>query len=88
MDRHRFTLAEGGFEGKQFGLNAEETLKFANWDLSAVAVLEVQLPKSILDSIGDFTSVDRFIFKSGTVTITKDVLDIFNDAIMLIKEKY
>ncbi len=64
-----FNLTLNGMESKQFGLNPLETLKFVNWDKSAVAVIETEIPTRILEMIGDFTPVDPGIFKSGIVTI-------------------
>lgn len=83
-----FSLAPGQMEAKQFGLNAEETLKFANWDTSSVAVIEAQLPKSVLNSVGDFTPVDIEIFKSESVTISGKDLGIINSSVIKIFEKY
>jgi len=69
-------------------MNAEDTLKFANWDKSAVAVIEVQVPASVLNQIGDFTQVDVGIFRGGNVTIPGSSLGIFNNSIKGIYEKY
>ena len=41
-----------------------------------------------LNKLGDFTQVDRFIFKNGTVTINADKLGEFNKAIKEIIHKY
>lgn len=83
-----FNLFKNTLEAKQFGLNAAETLKFANWDRSSVAVIGVQIQTEILNKIGNFTQVDVGIFKSGNVTIDRSSLDIFNKAIISIFEKY
>ena len=88
MNTGQFNLSERGMQSKQFGLNAEETLKFADWDKKAVAVVETKIPTEILKEISDFTPVDTGIFKSGNVTIHSEVLDRFNQSILGITEKY
>jgi hypothetical protein len=82
----QFSIYEGGVEVKYFGVNFEETLVFADMliNTNVVAIFEVQLPKKILDKIGDFTHVDPIIFKSGTVVIYEKDLHIFNAALIKI----
>lgn len=44
-------------------------MNFADEYKEIGAIIEVKLPKDMLDKIADFTHVDPFIFKCGTVTI-------------------
>ena len=65
-------------EVKYFGRDFHETLKFADWTPDASAIIEVKIPKSILDEIGNFTPLDSTIFRKGTVMIEPENLDVFN----------
>ncbi|MEK4852805.1 hypothetical protein NST04_23340 [Paenibacillus sp. FSL H7-0756] len=76
-----FEIGGSGFEAKQFGYTLEETLAFANKFKDYAAIIEVKISKNALKKLGDFTSVDPFIFKSGTVTITLEKLGDFNKMI-------
>jgi len=78
-----FTLIKGKAEVKYFGLDFDETLSFADkaFNLDLVCVLEVCVKKIVLDKIGDFTHVDPFLFKCGTVEIQPEDLEEFNRAI-------
>jgi len=82
----QFDVLEHGLHVKHFGLNFEETLEFANKNINvdAVAIFEITILETIIRKIGDFTHVDPYIFKSGTVEITSDNLDAFNKAIIRI----
>jgi hypothetical protein len=86
----KFTITNGGIEVKYFGLNFEETLVFANdnFNNGIVAIFEVKIAESILNEIGDFTHVDPFIFKSGTVIISAEDLETFNRSIQELIHKY
>ena len=75
-------------QSKQFGLSFEETLEFAEKYSDIRAIIEVKVPKDMLDELADFTQVDSFIFKSGTITIQADKLDEFNNIIKEITHKY
>ena len=81
--KKKFSCHPAGAEVKYFGLDRDETVKFANMiiNINVVAVFEVTIPSATLEQIGDFTEVDTFLFKRGTVEIHKTDLDIFNDAI-------
>jgi len=70
MKTEKFSIGKG-VNVKYFGLDFEETLKFANTPIgrTSVAVFEVVVNKSILERIADFTVVDLFIFRKGTVII-------------------
>ena len=75
---------------KYFGVDYEETLAFASkiQFMDIVAVVEVGVLRDILLRIGDFTQVDTFLFKKGTVIIQAENLDEFNGAIKYIVQKY
>ena len=88
VNSKKFNVAPGQYEGKQFGLNAEETLRFADWDKASVAVVETKIPTNILNEIADTTRVDESIFKKGTVTILEENLEVFNKSIQDIADKY
>ena len=87
---NRFSIHPKGAQVKYFGLSFEETVDFANkvTNIDAIAIIEVTVSKAILDRIGDYTHVDPFIFRSGTVIIPAGDLDEFNQAIMEIIHKY
>jgi len=88
MQSEKFNLKYGGMESKQFGLDLDDTLKFADWDPNVGAIIEVKIPVDILNQIGDFTQVDPWIFKNGIVTIPIEKLDIFNSNIIYITKRY
>jgi hypothetical protein len=77
FDVMQFRTVGKSLDAKQFGLDFDETLKFADWTPNAAAIIEVQIPESILKDIGDFTPVDPHIFKNGNVTIPGNQLDTF-----------
>jgi len=78
-----FSLLKGKAEVKYFGLDFEETLRFADkaFNMDLVAVVEVCVIRSVLEKIGDYTHVDPFLFKCGTVEIQAENLAEFNNAI-------
>jgi len=78
-----FTLYKGKADVKYFGMDFDETLRFADkaFNKDLVAVIEVIVDKSVLERIGDFTHVDPFLFKCGTVEIQPEHLNEFNSAI-------
>jgi len=65
-------------------------LNFANKPINngVVAIFEIGINKDDLEKYGDFLQVDKFIFKSGTVEISEDHLDEFNNALLYIKHIY
>jgi hypothetical protein len=75
---------------KYFGVDYDETVKFANLIqfIDIVAVVEVGVPHNILLKIGDFTHVDTFLFKKGTVIIQSEHLDEFNSNIKYVKHRF
>ena len=90
MRTKQFSIHPKGAHVKYFGLNYEETLAFAkkvaSIDLTAIA--KVTISHDILEQIGDFTHVDSFIFRSGTVVIQSENLNEFNRAIQKLEQKY
>jgi hypothetical protein len=88
MKTSEFTVIPSGLQAKQFGLSFEETLKFAEKYSDIGAVIEVKVSANMLNKLGDFTQVDKFIFKNGTVTIQADKLGEFNKIIQEITHKY
>ena len=84
METRQFALVPGGVEVKYFGLDFKDTLEFANDSLNnyVAAIVEVEIQKSVLDKIGDFTNVDTIFFKNGTVEIQRSNLFQFNNAII------
>jgi hypothetical protein len=90
LENNCFSLISGGVGIKYFGLNLQETIVFAGKDLNVdvVAILEVVINRNILNKIGDFTSVDTYIFKSGTVEIAACNLQEFNESICEINHVY
>ena len=86
----RFSCLPGGVGVKYFGKNFEDTLRFADMVINRniVAVIEVEVSKTVLDRIGDFEDVDSFIFKHGTVEIWESDLGEFNGAIVRIVHKF
>jgi hypothetical protein len=84
----KFNTVPTGMEVKQFGLDKQDTINFAERYPNIAAVLEVKIPKGILNNIGDFTKVDTTIFRNGTVTIQPENLDTFNKYIKEILHIY
>ncbi|MCL2099656.1 MAG: hypothetical protein FWH24_04385 [Oscillospiraceae bacterium] len=80
----KFSFLPKGVDVKYFGVNLSETLDFANeiMNIALVAVIEVVMIDSVIERIGDFTNVDPYIFKSGTVEIHSEYLDEFNNNIV------
>ena len=81
--KNEFSCHPAGAEVKYFGLDRGETEEFANLiiNVDVVAVFGVIIPSITLEQVGDFTKVDTFLFKKGTVEIHKADLNIFNDVI-------
>lgn len=88
METGEFSVIPQGLQAKQFGLSLDQTIQFADKYPDLAAVIEVKLPQSELNRLGDFTQVDKFIFKDGTVTIQVNDLKEFNQAIQSIAYVY
>ena len=89
-DGEPFQILRGGVAVKYFGKSFEETLNFANKPINngIVAIFEAGIAENVLMNIGDFVNVDKFIFKSGTLEIPEERLDIFNSALYYVKHIY
>lgn len=88
METGKFSVIPQGLQAKQFGLSLEQTINFAEKYPDLAAVIEVKVPKSVADKLGDLTHVDRFIFKDGTLTIHVEDLEEFNKAIQSLSHIY
>ena len=75
----KFNLSPGSMESKQFGFNLAETRQFGNM-VGQNTIVSAKLPKSMLNQfyMGD---IDISIFKSGTLTVYGDQLEMFNQAV-------
>ncbi|UFP94211.1 hypothetical protein [Gloeobacter morelensis] len=74
-------------EAKEFGLNLEETIKFADTYSDLAAVVKVTVPRELLNSL-DTTIVDSAIFRSGTVIVQFKKLGVFNRSIIKIEQAF
>ena len=90
MRTKKFSVDPRGAHVKYFGLDFDETLTFAQkvTSIGATAIVEVAVLRDTLERIGDFTHVDSFIFRSGTVEIQAEDLAEFNGAIRSIRQMY
>jgi hypothetical protein len=75
---------------KYFGVDYEETVAFANKIqlIDIVAIIEAGVLYDTLLRIGDFTHVDSFLFKKGTIIIQAEDLHEFNKAVQYIEHRY
>ena len=78
----KFSLKNGAMESKQFGMNLKETRQFGT-AMGQTDIIKARIPNSLLKQL-DVTRVDRFIFKHGTVTVSANMLDIFNAKLLYI----
>jgi len=90
MQTEKFSCLPGGVGIKYFGKSFKDTLRFAEKVINRniVAVVEVEVSRSVVEQIGDFVDVDPFLFRRGTVEIWEADLDSFNDAIIRIVHKF
>jgi len=90
IETRKFSLRPNGLEAKYFGMSFNETLDFANkvFNVHVAAIVEVIADEKTVRAIGDFTMVDTTVFKSGTVEIDKENLEMFNNSIIEIKHVY
>jgi len=89
MNTNQFAVLDGGVDVKYFGMDLNETIEFANKRVNrhVVAIFEVLLPLAKLNKLGDFTDVDPFLFKNGSVEIAADNLNEFNQSIIRITHR-
>jgi filamentous hemagglutinin len=64
-----FRPVPSGLQGKQFGLDLDETIRFANQFPDLAAIVRVNVPRSTFNQFDFSTSIDPFIFRSGVVTV-------------------
>ena len=90
MQSSSFSCLPGGVGVKYFGKSFNDTLRFANMIINkyVVAVIEVEVSRTVVEKIGDFIAVDPFLFRHGTVEIWEADLDEFNDAVIRIVHKF
>jgi hypothetical protein len=81
--KNKFSCHPAGAEVKYFGLDYAETERFANLiiNLEVVAVFSVIIMRDVVERVGDYTHVDPFLFRKGTIEIHNDDLICFNNAI-------
>ncbi|MDQ0418984.1 hypothetical protein J2Z48_003209, partial [Croceifilum oryzae] len=87
MKTGQFRSGRNSLEGKQFGKNLDETLKFADFATDTVAIMKVTIPQKVFKQL-DHTHVDPFIFKSGTATVHQDMYKTFNNSFVKIEHAY
>ena len=75
----RFSLGKGAMEVKQFGLSLEETKVFGTW-IGQNNIVSAEIPTRIFFRL-DHTMVDIGVFKSGVVTVSTSMLDLFNRSV-------
>ena len=74
---YSFSLPAGGMESKQFGFNLAETQKFGNL-MGQDIIISAEIPTSIINQF--YTGgVDPMIFKSGTLTVYGEELELLNE---------
>ena len=78
----KFNLKDGFMESKQFGLSLDETRKFGSF-VKQSDIVATRIPNRILYRLDD-TIVDKFIFKSGVVTVQSAMLNAFNNSLYYI----
>ena len=78
----KFNLKDGFMESKQFGLSLDETRRFGNF-VKQSDIVATRIPNRILYRLDD-TIVDKFIFKSGVVTVQSSMLNAFNNSLYYI----
>jgi hypothetical protein len=68
---------------KYFGVDCAETYEFADlvYNRHVAAVVETRVLHDVLYTIADFTRVDTEWFRSGTVIIHPEQLNVFNNAV-------
>jgi hypothetical protein len=84
-DSKRFEVAEGiSADVKYFGVSRKETEAFADlaYNIHAVSIVRVLVKKEELAGFADFTHLDEFLFRAGTVTIYGADLNKLNKIIM------
>jgi hypothetical protein len=79
----------GSLDAKQFGISLIETKLFSSSAFNRAKdmhVVAAKIRRSDLNRLADFTRVDEFMFKGGTVTIQPENLDDFNSSLLGIRD--
>ena len=83
----KFSLKEGAFEGKQFGLKLNEVRNYAKLDFNKGVyskIVKTRIPNSVFNQLSK-SSIDAFVFKSGVITVEASKLELLNNALILLK---
>jgi hypothetical protein len=65
-----FQFGPNGSTMKQFGFNADEVLKYANWNPDYGAIMKIRVDSKALSNFDvSFGQIDPSIFRSGVVTV-------------------
>ena len=86
-DSGKFDVVEGvSANVKYFGVSRKETEAFADlaYNIHAVSVVMALVKKKELKKFADFTPLDEFLFKAGTVTIHEGDLNKLNEIVVRI----
>lgn len=77
------------FQAKEFGNSFDETLEFANKpiNLDKAAIVKVTIPENVYNQLHHM-NLDRAIFKSGTLVVEPEMLDMFNESIISIEHAF
>ena len=75
----KFNISATGMDAKQFGFSLEETRQFGN-RFGQSAIVSVEVPNKMLSQLCTI-GVDTTIFRSGTLTVSIQQLDMFNQAV-------
>ena len=75
----RFNLLPGGMESKQFGFDLDETRQFGRW-VGQNKIASANIPTNMLNQFYK-VGVDTSIFRTGTLTVYGDQLDVLNRAV-------
>jgi hypothetical protein len=69
MRTGKFLPGANSLEGRQFAFTLEEALKYADTDLSKVAILKATVRREALPTLDFSKAIDPHIFNNGVVTI-------------------
>ena len=72
----KFNVSPIGMDGKQFGFDLEETRRFGN-KVGQKIIVSAEIPTSVLNRFY-ILGVDTSIFRSGTLTVYVEQLEMFN----------
>jgi hypothetical protein len=89
MSTGQFSFAPGAGEMKQFGFNLNEVMNYANTAPNYAAIVQAEIPTSLLGTFGVSNSIDPFIFRSGVLTVEKEQqLNLFNSVVKNVSHAY